>query len=474
MLGFQGVQFVVMIIMARLLLPEEFGLVGMLTIFMAVAQTLVDSGFGHSLIQKSDATADDETSAFYFNIVVAICGTAALWLSAPAIAEFYQTPALVVLTRALSVNILINAFGVVQTALMTKRVDFKRQTQVTITASLVSGVIGVTLAYLGYGVWSLVAQSISVNAVRTSLLWIVHSWRPTGRFRFDALGAMFPFGSRLLASSLLETVFQNIYLVLIGRLFSAADLGFYTRARTFTNVPSSTLSGVVGRVTFPVFSSIQSDKARLKRGVQGALATLAMINFPLMAGLAAVAGPLVNVLLTDKWAPCVPYLQLLCGMGLLYPLHAVNLNVLKAQGRSDLFFRLEVMKKVLVIVAIAITYRWGISALIIGGIASSLLAYLLNSYYSAVFIDYSWREQVWDVMPYLLLSMAMGLCVMAVGQMADCRDVVLLALQVVCGICTYVAMARAFRLAAFEAARQSIARVILRGRVACSEKEIRV
>lgn len=462
MLGFQGVQFIVMIIMARLLMPEEFGLVGMLTIFMAVAQTLVDSGFGHSLIQKQDATVDDESSAFYFNIIVGVIATVCLWVAAPWIAAFYNMPALVTLTRVLSCNIIINSFGIVQTALMTKRVDFKKQTQVTISASLVSGGVGVSMAYLGFGIWSLVAQSISANIVRTLLLWLVYSWRPVGRFRADALRSMFPFSSRLLASSLLATIFQNIYLVVIGKLFSAADLGHYTRAKSVQSFPANTLYSVVGRVTFPVFAAIQDDKPRLKRGVQKSLTTLAMINFPMMIGLAIVARPLVNVLLTAKWAPAVPYLQLLCFIGVLYPLHAVNLNVLKSVGRSDLFFRLEVVKKALVIVSIAVTYRWGISALIMGGIVASVLSYLANSYYSVHLIQYSWQEQLGDVAPYLLLSLAMAIFVASCGLFLACDDLTLLVVQVACGVASYTWLAYIFRPSAFDEVRLAINAMLAR------------
>jgi O-antigen/teichoic acid export membrane protein len=260
---------------------------------------------------------------------------------------------------------------------------------------------------------------------------------------------MFGFGSRLLVSGLLNQIFDNIYLLVIGKLFSAIDLGFFTRAQSFADLPSRTLSGMVGRVTFPVFSTIQDDQVRLKRGLKKALTTLAMVNFPMMIGLAVIARPLVLVLLTDKWAPSIPYLQLLCILGLLFPLHFMNLNVLQALGRSDLFLRLEIIKKVLIIINIAITWRWGISAMILGMIAMSAISYYLNSYYNGVLIDYPIQEQVLDLSPYLIIAVLMGVAVFATGLLPFPNQWSMLLVQIIVGIVSYASLCRVFRLAAF-------------------------
>ncbi len=445
-IGQQGIQFVISIILARLLLPEQFGLIAMLALFMAVAQSFLDSGFGQALIQKQDATSVDESSVFYFNIFVGVIAAGLLSLAAPWIAAFYKTPLLKPLTRALSLNLIINSFGLVQTALMTKRVDFKTQMKITMTSSFLSGVIGIAMAYKGFGVWSLVAQSLSANAFRTALLWVFNPWRPVQAFSFASLRTMFGFGSKLLFSGLLDTIYNNMYLVVIGKLFSAKDLGFYSRARTIEQVPVENISGSVGRVTYPVYSSIQNDKARLKRGVNMSLTTLAMVNFPLMIGLAVVARPLVQVLLTDKWLPCVPYLQLLCIVGILYPLHSINLNVLKAQGRSDLQSRLEVLKKVLAVVVIFITYRWGIKALIYGQLVTSCLAYYLNSYYTGKLLNYPIWEQVRDVLPIFGFAIMMGAGMYAMSFIPLPSQIVLLILQIVAGTTFYIALCYLFKL----------------------------
>ena len=447
--GEQGIQLVVSVILARLLLPEQFGLIAMLAIFMAVAQSFIDSGFGSALIQKKNATHIDECSIFYFNILVGCLAAGLLCLAAPWIADFYNQPILTPLTRVLSLNLIINSFGLVQTALLTRHIDFKTQLKVSVIATLLSGTIGVTMAFNGFGVWSLVAQSLSINLFRTILLWIFHRWRPALRFSFTSLRAMFSFGSKLLLSGLLDRFFQNIYLLVIGKIFTPAALGFYSRAKRLQELPVENIQSSISRVTFPVFSSIQEDKPRLKQGVRKALMALAMVNFPMMIGLAVIAKPLVLVLLTAKWLPCVPYLQLFCILGALYPLHAMNLNVLKAQGRSDLFLRLEVLKKILIIISIAVTYRWGIQAMIYGQIAVSILGYYLNSYYSGRLINYPITEQIFDLAPYLGISMVMGIGVYSIQSFRFHNNYTLLISQVLAGMFIYAVISWVFRMPAF-------------------------
>ncbi|MBW2662678.1 MAG: lipopolysaccharide biosynthesis protein [Deltaproteobacteria bacterium] len=448
-IGQQGVQFIISIILARLLLPEQFGLIAMLTIFMAIAQSFINSGFGQALIQKQDATHIDECSIFYFNILVGFFAAGLLCLAAPWIAGFYNQPLLVPLTYALSLNLIINAFGLVQITLLTKHIDFKTQLKVSVIATVISGTIGVTMAFNGFGVWSLVAQSLSGNLFRTALLWLFNTWRPSLVFSFVSLRGMFAFGSKLLCAKLIATIFNNIYLIVIGKMFSATDLGFYSRAKGLQQLPVDNISGIVSRVSFPVFSSVQDDKPRLKRGVRKALLMLAMVNFPLMIGLAVVARPLVMVLLTEKWAPCIPYLQLLCVVGILYPVHVINLNVLTAQGRSDLFFRLEILKKILIVIAISVTYRWGIIAMIYGQIVTSCLGYFLNAYYTGKMLDYPITEQIQDLIPSLALAGIMGLGVYALKYAHIANQLALLSAQIMTGIVLYAVLCYIFRISSF-------------------------
>ncbi len=441
---------VITLILARLLAPAEFGLIGMLTIFIAIAQSFINSGFGQALIQKQDATYIDECSIFYFNIMVGVFAAGFLCLAAPWIAAFYEQPLLVTLTQVLSLNLVINSFGLVQTTLLNKQIDFKSLFKIGLGATLASGVIGLVMAYAGYGVWSLVAQSLSRTLMNTILLWFLTSWRPTWIFSFTSLKHMFGFGSKLLFSGILDTIFVNIYLVVIGKLFSPADLGYYTQAKNLQHLPVSNICNIVTRVTFPVFSSIQHDKVRLKNALRKALTTLVMIIFPLMIGMGILAKPLVLVLIGEQWLPSVSYLRLLSVIGILWPLHVINLNSLTALGRSDLFLQLEIIKKTMVILSISITYRWGIEAMLWGQIVTSFLGYYLNSYYIGKLLDYTIGNQIKDAFPYLCSTFAMGLIVLAVKTVF--LESMLLSLLIGCisGVISYYFICKSFRLAAFE------------------------
>jgi len=421
----------------------------MLLIFMAVAQSFLDSGFGAALIQKRDPTPTDICSIFYFNIVVGLVAAGILCLAAPLIAAFYNEPILTPLTRALSLTITINSFSLIQTMILEKEIDFKTQTKVSMIAGVASGIIGVFLAVMGFGVWSLVFQQVSAALFRCICLWFFSTWRPALLFSLQSLREMFKFGSRMLASGLLNQIFNNIYLLVIGKLFSATDLGFFTRAQTLQAIPSETLSTMVGRVTFPVFSTIQDDPARLKRGLKKALTTLVLVNFPMMIGLAVIARPLVLVLLTEKWADCIPFLQLLCLAGLLYPLHLMNLNVVQALGRSDLFLRLEIIKKILIVINIAVTWRWGVSAIIYGIMVTSAISYYLNSHYNRVLIGYPIGEQLRDLSSYLIMALLMGMIVYAAGLLPFPNYWFMLLMQIPIGLLTYACLCQIFRLEAF-------------------------
>jgi teichuronic acid exporter len=406
--GIQVIQFIPTIILARLLAPEQFGLIGMLSLFIALANTFLDSGFSNALIQKKDADYVDECSMFYFNLFIGALLTLALFLAAPLIANFYRQPSLTGLTRALSFGILIEAFDLVQTTRLTRSLDFKTQLKATLLGTLVSGLAGIAAAYLGCGVWSLVIQSLTDDILSTMTLWIICDWRPALVLSVKSLKGMFGFGSRLLLSSLVSTFFNNLNQAFIGKVFSAASLGLYTRASSLTSVVIDATSNTLGRVLYPAFASVQDDLERLKRGFRKSITLTTFVHFPMMVGLVVVARPLIVILFSAKWLGCVLFLQLLCISGLLYPLHLINLDILKAKGRSDLFFRLEVIKRTLIIISIIITYRWGISAMLTGQIVVSVIAYFLNSYYSEKMIGYSVRTQILDVLPSFVISCLMG------------------------------------------------------------------
>lgn len=413
--GLQAVQLVISILLARLLTPEQFGLIGMLTLFMALAQSLLDSGFGSALIQKKEVTQVDLCSVFYFNLLVGVLLTALLWAAAPLISRFFDEPMLTPLTRVLALNLVINAFALAPSALLTRRMDFKALLKVSFLAAGLSGGVAIGLALQGFGVWSLAVQAVLASLLRAALLWLASRWRPSLLFSRASLAAMFSFGSRMLLSGLLDTFFTNIYQPLIGRLYSAADVGYYVRAQTLRDSAIQPTGSALGRVLFPTLSPLQQDRARMRHAVQKVLTTAAFVHFPLMIGLMAVADALLRLLLTDRWASSIPYFQLFCVIGLLYPLHVINLTVLTSTGRSDLFLRLELIKKASVLLAIAVTYRWGITALLYGQIATSLLAYGLNSYYSGALIGYPTRRQLHDIAPFLAMALLMGGAMAGVG-----------------------------------------------------------
>jgi O-antigen/teichoic acid export membrane protein len=337
----------------------------------------------------------------------------------------------------------------IQGTILAKQIRFKTNAQASLLASVLSGAAGIILASSGLGVWSLIGQQILSSLINTIALWFLSSWRPAWVFSFKSLQKMFGFGSKMLISGLLNQIFSNCYLLIIGRFFSATDLGFFTRAKTLGELPTQTLSLMVGRVTFPAFSTIQDDPARLKNGLKKALVLLVMVNFPMMICLMVIARPLVLLLLTEKWADSIPYLQLFCLVGLMFPLHLINLNVLQALGRSDLFLRLEIIKKILIIINVSITWHWGISAMIYGMIVTSLISYYLNSYYIGKLINYAILEQFWDVVAYLFFAALMAIVVHAVGFLPFPNLWLQLVVQLLIGMLTYIALCRLFRLSGF-------------------------
>lgn len=413
--GLQAVQFLVSIILARLLYPEQFGLIGMLALFIGLAQSLVNSGFGSALIQKKDANHLDACSIFYFNLLMSVALTGLLFLCAPLIAQFYGEPILTTLTRLLSLNVIISAFGLVPAVLLIKRMDFKALVKVSFVSVGVSGVLGGALAVNGMGVWSLAIMSLAGTLIRAVLLWHSSRWRPAWAFDLNSLKTMFPFGSRMLVYGLLETFFQNIYYPLFGRFYSAAVVGYYARAQSMQASFVQPSVYALSRVMFPALAPLQDDLVRLRQAYRKIMTTVVFFHFPLMIGLVVVAGPLITLLMTERWAPSIPLFQLLCVEGLLWPLNELNLNSLKAIGRSDLLLRLDVIRRLLIVLAIAGTFSLGISAVLYGQIIVSILVFVLYSHFSGRLIGYSTGPQIRDFYVYLLMALVMGIAMYLVG-----------------------------------------------------------
>lgn len=427
-----GITFVVSIILARLLSPEEYGLIGILAIFISLFNAIVDSGFTSALIRKQDATDTDYSTVFYINLVLSLFLAAVLFLCARPIAVFFERPELVALTKVMSSVVVINALAIVQRARTTKAIDFKTQTKITFIASICSGVVGITMAYMGYGVWSLVSQQVCNQLLSTIFFWVYNKWMPKLIFSWVSFKEMWAFGSKLLVSGLIDTTWKEIYQVVIGKCYSPATLGLYARAKQFADLCSTNLTSVVQRVSYPVLSSIQEDRERLKSGYQRVIRTTMLPTFVLMLGMAACAESMIKVLIGEQWLECVPMLQIICTYGMLYPLHALNLNMLQVQGRSDLFLRLEIIKKAIAVVPLLLGVFVDIYLMLAGSLVTSLFSYYLNAYYSGPFLNYSIKEQVTDILPSFGVAMAMAVPVFAISFI-PISPYIMLPLQIVVG-----------------------------------------
>lgn len=411
----QLIAFVVGIVLARLLSPQEFGLIGMLTIFIALSQSFVDSGFSQALIRKTDCTDTDYSTVFYFNLAVSILFYGLLFAFSGLISRFFDEPVLQPMLKVMGVVVILNAFTKIQRTLLIKRIDFKLQTRISVIASIAAGTIGIILAYKGFGVWSLVTKTIAVGLFTSIMLWAWNKWTPIMAFSKRSFRELFGFGSKLLASGLLDTAHRNIYHLVIGRFFSAADLGFYTRANDFKKLPSQTLNSIINRVTYPVLSSMQDNNQRLKTNYRKIIKATMLLTFVMMLGLAAVAEPLIITLIGEQWRPSISLLQLLCFVGMMHPLHAINLNMLKVKGRSDLFLKLEIIKKVTSIPIIILGIFYGIHIMIAAMILKGQFSYFLNSYYSGKQIGYPHKAQIKDVLPSFMIALATGASVFLLG-----------------------------------------------------------
>ena len=428
-----GTQFVFGIILARILTPADFGLMGMLAVFIGIAQTFVDSGFSSALIRKSDCTQTDYSTVFYYNLAASILVCGILIGVSGLVSSFFSEPRLQLMLQLLAIGVIVNAFGVIQLAILTKAVNFKLQALVSLLASAGSGIIGVLLALQGFGVWSLVGLSLSRSALTSMLLWRVTGWKPLLTWSRESFQKLFGFGGKLLVSVLMETTFKNLYFVVIGRYFSAAELGYYTRADQFRALPAENLAGIIGRVSYPVLSSIQHDKVQLKRAFQKLLRSTMVLTFMIMMGLAANAKPLVLTQIGEKWLPAVGYIQMLCFVGMFYPLHTLNLKLLQVQGRSDLFLRLELIKKILAIPTIIIGIMFGVRAMIISLIVYNVLAYYLNSYWTGRLLGYSFLEQVQDIVPSFCIAALVSATVWMLGVLLVLPEMPLVMLQCLLG-----------------------------------------
>ena len=437
-------QFIIGIILARILMPSDYGIVGMLAIFMAIAQSLLDSGFNRALIQKKDRTNVDYSTVFYFNLLISIVLYALFFFSAPYIAAFYHTPILTNVARVVSVSIIINALSLVQTAKLTIELNFRLQTVASVISIVLSGSIGILLAYNGYGVWSLVAQGLSSSVIRTVILWIFSRWKPLLLFSRKSFKTLFSFGSKLLIGDLIHTLYTNMYTLVIGRVYNSSNVGYYNRANGYAVLPYSVFSQVVNKVMFPVLSEKQDDNKALLVAYNKLFRVPMFLYVPLMVGLAALAKPLVCIMIGEKWMDCVPLLQVLCFGYIFTPMSAINLNLLYVKGRSDISLKLDLIKKPVGIAFLFASIPLGLWWMCFGKAIYDFVAFAMNCYYTKKLLNYGFFEQIKSILPMILFSTVMFAAIILIDCLFSSYWLMLLVGSLT-GLCVYLGLSLLFK-----------------------------
>lgn len=444
-----GVGFVVSIVLARLLSPDDYGLIGIIAIFTAVCNSLIYGGFGTALIRKKEATDEDYNTVFWVNLISSLFLYAVIFLCSPLIADFFKREELIALTRVSALGMIIGALALVQQTILTKYIDFKTQTKITFIASIISGVVGISMALLGFGVWALVFQGLVSSIARTLLLWIYNKWIPNFRFSYQSFQELFGFGWKLMASGLLDTVWKQLYQVVVGKFYNPATLGQYTRANGFSELFSSNLTNVIQRVTYPVLSNIQDEKERMVVAYRKIIKITMFISSISMFALGAVSEPLLYCLIGPKWHEAATYLPLICISASTYPLHSINLNMLQVQGRSDLFLGLEIIKKVIAVGPFLIGAFVGIIPMLYTNLITTVIAFFLNSHYSGKMLGYSSWMQLKDVSSSYGIASVVAFSVFLL-KFLPISNWVILPLQCIIGLMTFWIVCKIFHIEEFD------------------------
>lgn len=432
----QIVQLMVSIILARLLTPDVFGIIGMLSIFMALSDSIVDSGFGNALMQKKDRSHTDYSTVFYFNLFISLLIYVIMFVAAPYIAGFYDMPLLTDVTRIISLRFIISGLILVQVTKLTIELNFKKLTKIKVAAVLLSGLVGVTFAYNGYGVWALVAQQLSYALFQCIFIWLFSGWSPSLCFSLKSFRKLFRYGSRLLLTGFYGQIFENINNLVIGKFYSPHLLGFYTKAHSLVQFPSSNITVIIYRVSFPVMCEMQDDDERLSNAIHQLIKQTYFIVFPLMLGMMACSAPLIDVLLSSKWAECVPYMQILCIAMSLFPICAYNIDVLLVKGYSGKHLKIDLVKKMFTLIVLTVTATISVKAICMGGIVTGLFSWFFEGYYAAKILDVRISKQIKDMLPSLIISLVMIAIIYPISYI-DISSILKLAIQVVLGAIVY-------------------------------------
>lgn len=441
----QGLTFGVSIVLARLLSPEDFGTVGLLALFIAIATAFTDGGFSAALIQRRDITQADETTVFWINLTMGLLMACALVAVAPAIATFYDIPVLVPLIRLTALNVVLSAFSAIHSTLLTKYLDFRTLMKVGTASSALGGSVAILLAWQGFGIWALAVQTLITSTANAVLLWRASDWRPIGPISLESARRLFSFGGYLFASFLLHVIYDRGYTVIIGKTYGITDLAYYSRADGTKQLPVTLLGGILSRITFPIFAAAAGNRAQLKQGVAFTLRSTMLICVPVMLGLAAVADALVLTLFGEPWRATVPILQVLCVVGLFWPLDVINLETLKAQGHSSKFFRLEVCKKLIGVACLLVGACFGVMGVAVGTAFSAFIAFFINAYYTGRLLDYGPSRQLRDLIPILCISLIMAAGVLWIGLHWHAAAPVVLLGQIIAGAISFSTLCALFR-----------------------------
>ena len=466
--GAQLVSVVVSFVLARMLDPAVYGLVAKVTIITSIMLVFVDSGMANSLIQKKDPDDLDFSSVFFFNVAFCLVLYVGLFFAAPLIAEYNGQPELTAIVRVLGLTVVVAGVKNVQQAYVSKTMQFKRFFFATLGGTAVSAAVGIAMAYKGFGVWALVAQQLSNVTINTCVLWLTVGWRPKAMFSLERLRALLGYGWKLLASGLLDTVYNKLREIFIAVFYTDTDLAFYNRGNALPNLIVENINSSIDSVLLPVLSAEQDHAEQVREMTRRAIKVSSYIIMPLMMGLAVCAEPFVRFFLTEKWLPCVPYMRIFCFSYAFYPLHTANLNAIKAMGRSDMFLKLEIIKKVFGVVILMITLPYGVYVMALSLLFTSVMAQIINSWPNAKLLDYAYIQQLKDMLPAILLSCLMGALVYPITWLGW-SDWVTLPVQVIAGAVIYVAGSVIFRLDSFDYMLSIVKKLLRRGKGAAKE-----
>ena len=445
-----GVSILVTLLLARFLVPEDFGLLAMMTVFIAIATSLMDSGIKQAVIRKLNPDDAYFSTAFYTNLALGLLAYSLLFIASPFIADFYDEPRLTLLIRVVGIVVVINSFQIIQVAMLSRNLNFKLQMKANVPAGIISGIVAVVMAYAGFGIWALITQTVLNALIVVIVYWLIQDWRPKRKFDIPSLIEMYSFGYKLFLSGLLNTISRNIYVLVIAKIFSASVAGLYFFAEKIKGLVISQLASSIQAVTYPALSTLQDDDQKLKEGFRNVMRVTTFVLFPAMLMLASIAEPLFESIFPERWMPAVPYLQIMCITGILYPLHSINLSILKVKGRTDLYLGLEVFKKITLFLILFISYRFGVVGILIGSGVQSIISYIPNSYFAKQLINYGVKEQLADILPSLVIAIVVSLLAYFLSIVLTTSSIIKLMVIGFSSVVAYLILAKIFKLDAFK------------------------